>query len=75
MDQGLIREARIKKGWTQKELSFKMNVSLSTIKRWENRQTFPRFNEFHALSKILDLNVNDLVLERNKKQIKRRERK
>jgi len=30
-----IKERRIKRGWTQKELAGKVGVSLSTIKRWE----------------------------------------
>jgi ribosome-binding protein aMBF1 (putative translation factor) len=75
MNEGLIRNARIKLGFTQKELALRMDVSLSTIKRWENRETFPRFNAASSLSFILDIDVVDLQIERNKKQIKRREKK
>ncbi len=35
--QEKLRELRKKKGWTQEDLARKMNVSLSTVQRWEKK--------------------------------------
>ncbi len=32
-----VRELRNKKGWTQEELARKLDVSLSTVQRWEKK--------------------------------------
>ena len=32
-----VRELRRKKGWAQEDLAREMDVSLSTIQRWENK--------------------------------------
>jgi len=35
--QEKLRELRKKKEWTQEDLAREMNVSLSTVQRWEKR--------------------------------------
>ena len=32
-----VRQLRRKKGWTQEELAREINVSLSTVQRWEKK--------------------------------------
>lgn len=36
-----IKSLRRKMGWTQEDLARKIDVSLSTVQRWEKRQTRP----------------------------------
>jgi transcriptional regulator with XRE-family HTH domain len=35
--QEKLRELRTKKAWTQEDLAREVNVSLSTVQRWEKR--------------------------------------
>ena len=50
-----IKEARKALKITQIELAEQVGVSLSTIKRWESEQTFPRVNDRNKLEKILKI--------------------
>ena len=58
-----IKELRKAKGLTQIELAQEVGISLSTIKRWESKQTFPRINDRNKLENILKIekeeNEND----------------
>ena len=55
MSETKLRDARIEKGWSQKRLADEMSVSLSTIKRWENGETYPRTNDQFRLEQILKI--------------------
>ena len=50
-----IRTLRLEKGWTQKELAVKMNISLSTIKRWEKDPSIPRTNDSYMLRRLFGI--------------------
>lgn len=54
-----IKEIRTKLGLTQEELAQKLNVSFSTVNRWENGKTKP-------LPALLD-RINELVSSSNPK--------
>ncbi len=36
-----VRELRLKMGWVQEDLARQMDVSLSTVQRWENKGAKP----------------------------------
>ena len=59
----ILRESRINKKMYQTTLAKKMNVSLSTIKRWEKGVTFPNFIQLDKLKKELGFNMMLLMKE------------
>jgi len=50
--QEKLRELRNKKGWTQEELARKLDVSLSTVQRWEKKGGEPTRLARRELKKI-----------------------
>lgn len=57
----LIKEARLKKNYTQTELGNLIGVSNKAISRWENGDSFPDVGVLESLSSILDIRVQDLI--------------
>ena len=58
----LIREARIKKNYTQSELGDLIGVSNKAVSRWENGDSFPDIGVLENLSGILDVKIQDIVV-------------
>ena len=58
----LIKEARLKKGYTQQELGDLVGVTNKAISRWENGESFPDVSLLDTLSSTLDLTINEIVL-------------
>lgn len=61
-----IREARLQKGWTQKELSermreFGVNLPEATINRIEQQTRQVYDKELHALVRVLDVSYERLL--------------
>lgn len=56
-----IREARLRKAFTQKRLAQEMNVTQSAISQWENGVTVPRLSELLKLCETLDISVSELL--------------
>ena len=57
----LIREARIKKNYTQSELGDLLGVSNKAISRWENGDSFPDVALLENLAVALDIRIQDIV--------------
>jgi len=55
MIAGCIREARLAKGYTQKELSDLANISVRSIQRIENGEIVPRSYTLKTLSGVLEI--------------------
>jgi len=55
-----ITEIRKKQGFTQEELAEKANLSLKTIQRIESGENKPRGYTLSAISKALDINIENL---------------
>ena len=53
----MIKNLRERKGYTQKELSFKLNVSEKTISKWETGRGLPDISLLEPLSKILEISL------------------
>ncbi len=58
----LIKEARIKKNYTQSELGNLLGVTNKAVSRWENGDSFPDIGILENLSGILDLKIQDIVV-------------
>lgn len=58
----LIREARIRKNYTQSELGDLIGVSNKAVSRWENGDSFPDIGVLENLSGILDVKIQDIVV-------------
>lgn len=54
-----IKEYRKKKNLTQEELGKKIGVGLSTISGYERGSSSPDNEKIYALSKVLEVSVND----------------
>jgi putative transcriptional regulator len=50
--QEKLRELRKQKEWTQEDLAREINVSLSTVQRWEKRGGEPTRLARHELKKL-----------------------
>ena len=55
-----VREARLAKGYTQKELAELSNISIRSIQRIENGEIFPRSYTLKTLAGILGLSFEAL---------------
>lgn len=62
----LIRDARKKKGLTQKKLGERLEVSDVSIAQWENGIRNPRFETRQKLAKALDIDIVELMSETEK---------
>ena len=57
-----IRELRLKKGWTQNELSARMNASHATRAfEWETGKRTPSLTSAAKLARALGVKLDDLV--------------
>ena len=48
-----VKEIRTKKGWTQEDLARKLEVSLSTVQRWEKQGGNPTRLARRELQRVL----------------------
>ena len=56
-----IADERKKKGWTQKQLAEKLNISDKTVSKWECGNGFPEVSLLLPLCEALGVTVNDLL--------------
>lgn len=64
-----LREGRLSKGLTQKELSERSNVSIRSIQRIENGDIVPRSHTLKTLAEILGLSFEAFMDSARKQQI------
>lgn len=57
----LIKEARVKKNYTQSELGDLLGVSNKAVSRWENGDSFPDVGILENLAAVLDVRIQDIV--------------
>ena len=62
----LIRDARKKKGLTQKELGERLGISDVSVAQWENGLRNPRLETRQKLAKALDMDVTALMSDNEK---------
>jgi transcriptional regulator with XRE-family HTH domain len=57
-----LKELARERGLTSEELAYKSGVKLSTVRNlWQNRVQDPSFSTLYALSKALDVRMEDLL--------------
>lgn len=56
-----IREQRIKKGFTQKQLAELIDAKHNSVSDWENNKNKPDSNTIRLLMKALDVDANSLL--------------
>ena len=57
----LIKEARVKKNYTQAELGDLLGVSNKAVSRWENGDSFPDVGILENLAAVLDVRIQDVI--------------
>lgn len=57
----LIKEARIRKNYTQSELGCLVGVSNKAVSRWENGDSFPDVGVLETLASVLDVSIMEIV--------------
>lgn len=55
-----IKQYRLKKHWSQKQLANKLQVSQQTIAKWENKKSFPRSELLPKLAIALGCKIEEL---------------
>lgn len=58
-----LLDLRKKKGWSQEELGYKLDVSRQTVSKWEAGQTTPELEKLRNLAKIFEISVDELISE------------
>lgn len=62
----VLRELRIKNGYSQKELAEKVFVTRQAVSRWEAGETMPNTETLKLLSKLYNVSINTLLGSPNK---------
>lgn len=57
----LIKEARMKKNYSQSELADLVGVSNKAVSRWENGNSFPDVGILENLATVLEVRIQDLI--------------
>lgn len=57
----IIRDARLKKGYTQKEIADRLGVTDKAVSKWECGRSFPDITMIASISRELDVSVSQLV--------------
>ncbi|WP_302950857.1 helix-turn-helix domain-containing protein [Holdemania filiformis] len=57
----LIRELRLKAGWTQKELGAKIGISDKAISKWERGLSFPDITLLPRLAEVFHVTVGEII--------------
>lgn len=56
-----LRELRIEKGLSQRELAAKVNIKQANISRWEAGLVVPNVNDVWTLADFFDVSVDYLI--------------
>ena len=57
----ILKELRIERGLTQKELADAVHFSLSTINKWENGKKLPGYEALRALAIFFKVDGNEIL--------------
>ena len=61
----MIRELRIKKGFTQEQLASLLGVSAPAVNKWEKAASYPDITLLPALARVVDTDLNTLLSFKN----------
>lgn len=57
----ILKELRIERGLTQKELADAVHFSLSTINKWENGKKLPGYEALRTLAIFFKVDGNEIL--------------
>lgn len=57
----LIREIRMERGITQRELAEWIHVSNAAVSKWENGHGFPDISSLESLAEVLEISITELI--------------
>ena len=61
-----LYDLRRKQGFSQEQLAEKLNVTRQTVSKWELGQSTPDANKLIEISKVLEVNINELTSDDSK---------
>lgn len=65
-----IRESRLSKKYSQRQMAIKLGVDKTTVSAWERDKRFPNDDHLLLLSNNLGLSINHLLLvSKNRKMV------
>lgn len=56
-----LKEAIKDSGLKKKAISDELGISLTTLKNWSNKRTVPNVTQAEKLSKVLNIDISELV--------------
>ena len=68
-----IKELRIKKGMTQKDLANVLNVTAQAVSRWENNEVEPSISTINQMAELFDCSIDELFGKTKKEETKSNE--
>lgn len=68
-----IKEIREKKGITRQSLADKLDVSYSTVSKWENEDKIPPLSKIVELSDLFDVSLDYLTGRTNQEKINKKD--
>lgn len=57
-----IKNERILKGKSQKDIAKALGIKRQSISRWETNRSYPSLEHLYALSDCLDVSVEDILV-------------
>ena len=68
-NKNMYAQARWQLGkMSQEELAHEMNVTKQTVHNWENKIHHPSLSQIYKLSKLLKLDIKEIVMYYNKEE-------
>ncbi|CAN5636322.1 hypothetical protein BH24CHL1_BH24CHL1_19010 [soil metagenome] len=55
-----IRELREERGWTQRELAARLDVTVTSVSGWERRTYEPRASQLRRLAELFGVSMDDI---------------
>lgn len=66
---GRIKQFMDDKGVSIRELCKVMNVSFQSVYKWQKGESLPTVNNFYILGQVLGINIDDMLVAREQKQL------
>lgn len=57
-----LKQWRVLRGMTQKDLAEYLGVTESAVSQWENGTSAPRLKHLQAIAKIFGIEIGDIIL-------------
>ena len=69
MQRFMLRELRLKAGYSQREFAAKLGMTDITISRYERGERMPDFDVVYRMTHVLNCTLNDLVQESENREL------